>query len=72
MGPSTSVQQITATDEWHDRQLAAAREAFPDWAILEALGGFIAIPSGTTAVRGITLDSLVKNLRQLADATDGP
>jgi hypothetical protein len=66
--PSPTVKQVTQQDEWYDRQLAAARAAFPEWDIIESMGGFVALPQGTEMVSGITLDGLVKKLREHAGA----
>lgn len=66
--PSPTIRQVTRQEDWHDRQLAAARETFPEWDIIESMGGFAAIPKGTEMISGITLDGLVKKLRQHTDA----
>ena len=62
--PSQTVKQVTQQDELYDRQLAAARAAFPEWDIIESMGGLAAVPKGTEMVSGITLDGLVKKLRE--------
>lgn len=64
MGPYTSAAQARTAQENYDRQLQAAREAFPEWRIIEALGGFVAVPRGTGIISAITLDGLVLKLRQ--------
>lgn len=61
--PSPTVKQVTQQEEWYDRRLAAARAAFPEWDIIESTGG-LAIPKGTEMISGITLDGLVKKLRE--------
>jgi len=62
--PSPTVKQVTRQEDWYDRQLAAARAAFPEWDIMESMGGFAAVRKGTEMVSGITLDGLVKKLRE--------
>ena len=65
MGPERSVAALTQADTQYDRELQAARETFPDWCIRETHGGLIAVPMGTETVSAITLDALVKKLRQM-------
>lgn len=50
-------------DEREDRLLSAARDSFPDWEIMEALGGYVAVPKDTPLLQAITLDGLVARLR---------
>ena len=64
MGPGRSVTALTQADERYDRELQAARETFPDWCIRETHGGLIAVPKGTETVSAITLDALVRKLRE--------
>lgn len=57
--PYTRAQQET------DRQLSAAREAFPYWRIVElAGGGFLAVHAETVMLESLTVDGLVAQLRQ--------
>lgn len=69
MGPGRSVRALTQADDQYDRELQAARETFPDWEIQETHGGLIAVPLGTETVSAITLDALVKKLREREDGT---
>jgi hypothetical protein len=36
----------------------------PEWDIIESMGGFAAVLKGTEMLSGITLDGLVKKLRE--------
>lgn len=64
MGPGGSAAAHTRAEERYDRELAAARESFPEWEIRELHGGLIAIPLGTETVSAVTLDGLVRKLRE--------
>lgn len=63
MGPG-SARALTLADEAYDKALTAAREAFPAWEIREVCGGLVAIPKGTETVTAITLDGIVRKLRE--------
>lgn len=66
MGPFTnqSVSKRTAAEEAEERRLAAARDAFPGWEITETFGGYMAVPAGTPRVQSVSLDGLVRKLRE--------
>lgn len=66
MGPyvNQSAASLTAAEEAEDARLAAARDAFPAWLIVEMLGGFAAVPAGTEVVDSFSLDGLVRKLRE--------
>lgn len=65
MGPFTnqSVASRTAAEEAEERRLAAARDAFPGWKIIETFGGFLAVPDGAPVIQSVDLDGLVRKLR---------
>lgn len=68
MGPHgmrLSVEQLAEFLQEEDRQLAAARETFPQWRIVQVFGGFMAIPAGPEPVSATTVDGLVEKLREL-------
>jgi hypothetical protein len=50
-----------------DRRLAAAREAFPGWDIRPVIGGYLAVPTGTTIIRSATTDGIVVQLRRTSE-----
>jgi hypothetical protein len=50
-----------------DRQLAAAKQAFPGWDIRPVIGGYLAVPTGTTLIRSATVDGTVAQLRRTSD-----
>jgi hypothetical protein len=67
MGPhatNLSVQQATAAAQDDDRLLAAAREAFPHWRIIETAGGYAAVHAEAVYLDAASLDGLVGQLRQ--------
>lgn len=63
-GHNVSALAYTQADERYDRELTAARDTFPAWDIHEVHGGLIAVPCGTETVSSITLDDLVRKLRE--------
>jgi hypothetical protein len=66
MGPY--IAEDTFKDaEAAERQLLAARDAFPQWDLIETWSGFLAVPKGTEIVQAITLDALVGKIRQKED-----
>lgn len=56
---------MTATQlrEHEQRQLAAAKEAFPNWEFYRIFGGWIAVPKGAMVIQGMDIDSVVEKLR---------
>lgn len=65
MGPF--MDNKTEQEQAEERRLLAARDAFPDWRIVEVFGGYLAVPAGSSIVQAIELDDLVLKLRQAAD-----
>jgi hypothetical protein len=65
MGPfaNRSAAARSAEEDAQDRRLAAARDAFPGWRIVETFGGFLAVPASAELVQAIDLDGLVMKLR---------
>jgi hypothetical protein len=61
MGP-TGDQTAYTRDE--DRQLQAAREAFPEWDITPVFGGYLAVPRGTPVVQGMFVEAIVEKIRR--------
>jgi hypothetical protein len=64
MGPYRTIEQAKSEEERYDNHLSAACESFPEWEIVEALGGLVAVPRGTEVIRASTIDGLVMKLRQ--------
>lgn len=60
-----SVAALTQQEEQEERQLQAAREAFPGWLIRETFGGYLAVPKDTTIVQSTSLDVVVRVLREV-------
>lgn len=56
--------QASEPESRYGRQLQAARETFPEFDILEALAGLIAVPKGTEVVTAMNVDRLVEKLRE--------
>jgi hypothetical protein len=50
-----------------DRRLSAARQAFPGWDICPVIGGYLAVPTGTTLIRASTIDGTVAQLRRTSE-----
>jgi hypothetical protein len=50
-----------------DRRLTAARQAFPTWDVSPTIGGYLAVPTGTTLIRSATVDGIVAQLRRTSD-----
>jgi hypothetical protein len=50
-----------------DQRLAAARKAFPGWEISPTIGGYLAVPTGTTLIRSATVDGIVAQLRRTSE-----
>jgi hypothetical protein len=64
MGPEHRVIATAAAPAGEDeKQLEAARQAFPGWDFHQVFGGWEAVPAGTPVVRSMFLESLVERLR---------
>lgn len=66
MGPGVNVggAAMLAQEDAEERQLNAARDAFPAWRIVEVRGGFAAVHSEAVYLDAASLDGLVAQLRQ--------
>jgi hypothetical protein len=63
MGPYTTHDELSV-EENYDRQLAAARAAFPDYEFIETLGGVAVVPATVELLSATTVDGVVRKLRE--------
>jgi hypothetical protein len=63
VGPMDSFPTAAQRDRQTARQLAALREEFPGWEFRPVLGGWLAVPEGTTVIQSVDLDGVAEKLR---------
>lgn len=64
MGPYSGFQTAAQRDAETERWLTAAREAYPEWDIIEVFAGYLATPAGTPVIQSSDLDGIVAKIRQ--------
>lgn len=63
MGYNLSIEALAAGQKTEEELLASARDAYPDWEIIETFGGYLAAPAGTVILQSTTIDGLAGKIR---------